>query len=362
MIERILPTILLALLFLTPAVAQKIEPPKLTPTPATESQAVLIKEGVALHDQGDYDGAIAKYEQVLRENPANDWDIYELAYAYEMKKDYRKSLETAYKGAQYKSDHLAEFYIRIGNNLDLLGESKKAVEVYKQAIKIKPDTPLLYYNLAVTYNRLNNAEEAKKNLKKELFINPNHPSSHLALAQLFHKTNYKIPALFAVMRFLVLEPKSQRATGTHQAFIEMLRGGASPGKNPGEISILLDLGGKKDEGDFGSIELVLGLSGAVSATENDKDKSDAEKLASQLSTLLALLGETEDKGDKSKFTFRYYIPYFNELKKRDYVEPFAYYISQSSNMSGVADWLQANGARVNEFLNWSKGYQWAKER
>jgi tetratricopeptide (TPR) repeat protein len=106
MIRRILPTILLALLFVTPVVAQKIDPPKLTPTPATESQAALIKKGVALHDRGDYDGAIAKYEQVLRENPSNDWALYELAFSYEMKKDYRKGLETAYKGAQYKSDLL----------------------------------------------------------------------------------------------------------------------------------------------------------------------------------------------------------------------------------------------------------------
>jgi tetratricopeptide (TPR) repeat protein len=361
MIKRILPTILLAFVFFAPVVAQKIDPPKLTPTPATESQAALIKEGVALHNRGDYDGAIAKYEQVLRENPANDLALYELAFAYEMKKDYRKSLETAYKGAQYKSDHLGEFYIRIGNNLDLLGESKKAVEVYKQAIKIKPGTPLLYYNLGVTYNRLNNVEEAKKNIKKELYISPSHASSHIGLAQLFHKTNYKVPALFAVMRFLVLEPKSQRANDAHQAFIEMLRGGASAGKNPGEISIFLDLGGKKDEGDFGSIELVLGLTGAVGATEKNKDKSDAEKLVDQLDTLLALISEQDAKGDKSKFTFRYYIPYFNELKKRDYVEPFAYHISQSSKMSGVADWLQANSGRVKEFLIWSEGYQWPKE-
>lgn len=361
MTKRILPTILLALLCFTPVVAQKIGPPKLTPIAATESQAVLIKEGVALHDRGDYDGAIAKYEQVLRENPANDWALYELAFAYEMKKDHRKSLDIAYKGAQYKSEHLAEFYIRIGNNLDMLGESKKAVEVYKQAIKLKPDTPLLYYNLAVTYNRLQNTDEAKKSLKKELFISPNHSSSHMALAQLFHKTNYKIPALFAVMRFLVLEPKSQRSSGTHQALMEMLRGGASAGKNPGEISIFLDLGGKKDEGDFGAIELVLSLSGAVGASEASKNKSEAEKLVGQLSTLLAVISENEDKGDKGKFTFRYYVPYFTELKKRDFVEPFAYYISQSSNMSGVSDWLLANGARVNEFLNWSKGYQWARE-
>lgn len=361
MSTRILPTILLALVFVAPVAAQKIDPPKLTPTPATDSQAALIREGVALHDRGDYDGAIAKYEQVLRENPANDLALYELSFTYEMKKDYRKSLETAYKGAQYKSDHLAEFYVRIGNSLDLLGEPKKAVDVYKQAIKIKPDTRLLYYNLAVTYSRLNNLDEAKKSLKKELYINPGHANSHMALAQIFHKTNYKIPALFAVMRFLVLEPKSQRANGAHQAFIEMLRGGASAGKNPGEINIFLDMGGKKDEGDFGSIELILGLSGAVGATEKNKDKSEAEKLVDQLSTLFALASEQEGKGDKSKFTFRYYIPYFSEMKRRDYVEPFAYHISQSSNISGVAEWLQANSGRVKEFLIWSEGYPWPKE-
>ena len=164
------------------------------------------------------------------------------------------------------------------------------------------------------------------------------------------------------MRFLVLEPKSPRSGGAHQAFLEMLRGGATPGKNPGEISIFLDLAGKKDEGDFGSIELILGLSGAVGATEKNQGKSEAEKLVDQLGTVLALVSEQDGKGDKSKFTFKYYIPYFNELKKRDYVEPFAYYISQSSNISGVSEWLQANSGRVQEFLIWSEGYQWPKER
>ena len=361
MTKTILPTILLALLSFTPVVAQKIDSPKLIPTKATESQALLIKEGIALHDRGDYDGAIAKYEQVLRENPTNDLALYELAYAYEMKKDHRKSLELAYKGAQYKSDNLAGFYMIIGNNLDMQGEPKKAVEVYKKAIKLQPDDGLVYYNLGVTYTKLNNTEEAKKTFKKAVFVNPNHASSHFALAHLFHKTNYKIPALFALMRFLVLEPQSRRSPGAHQAFLDMLRGGASPGKNPGEINIFLDLGGKKDEGDFGSIELLLGLTGAAGATENNKDKSEAQKLVDQLSTLMAVISENDGKGDRSKFTFRYYIPYFNELKKKDYVEPFAYYISESGNLSGVSEWLEANPGRVNEFLNWSKNYQWPKE-
>jgi tetratricopeptide (TPR) repeat protein len=359
--KTIVPTILLALISFTQVVAQQIDPPKLTPTPATDSQKQLIKEGVTLHDRGDYEGAIAKYEEVLRENPTNDLALYELAFAYQIKKEYRKSLEVAYKGAQYKSDNLTGFYLLIGNNLDFLGESKKAVEVFRKAIKLAPDDQLLYYNLGITYARLNNIEDAKKNLKKAAFMNPNHASSHFVLAQLFNNARHKTPALFAVMRFLVIEPRSQRSANAYKVFAELMLGGVSPGKTPNDINIFVDLGGNKDEGDFGSLEMLVGLTSAVGVTEKNKDKSEVQRLVDQLDTFLALVSESDAKGDKSKFTWRYYIPYFIELKKRNYVEPFAYYISQTSNMSNVPEWLQANESRVKEFVSWSRNYQWPKE-
>ena len=88
--------------------------------------------------------------------------LYELAFSYSMKKDHRKSLETAYKGAHYKSKHLAGFYLVIGNNLDLLGEPNKAVDVYKAGIKLEPNTSILYFNLAITYTNLKKPDEAKR--------------------------------------------------------------------------------------------------------------------------------------------------------------------------------------------------------
>jgi Tfp pilus assembly protein PilF len=361
MTKTIVPALLLVIFCLTSAVAQDINPPKLTPSSATDGQKRLINEGITLHDRGDFDGAIAKYEEVLKENPDNDWALYELAYSYQAKKDHRKSLEIAYKGAQYKSDKLGGFYVLIGNSLDDLGEGKKAVEVYNKGIKIQPDNHLLYYNLALAHARLNNFEDAKKNLKKATYLNPNHASSHVALAQLFNSTQYRTPALFAVMRFLVIEPNSRRSPAGYKLFRDILSGGATPGKKPNEINIFLNLGGKKDEGDFGAVEMTLGLSGAVGMTEEKKNKSEAERLVDQLNTFLAIVSELDPKGDKSKYTWRYYIPYFIELKQKNLVEPFAYYISQSTDLKGGSEWLAANQTRVNEFLNWSRSYQWAKE-
>lgn len=361
MLKRL--TALIALTFILSASvsAQKIEPPKLTPTPSTEQQDKLIKEGIALHDQNDFDGAIRKYEEALKENPNNVSALYEMAYSYMMKRDHRKSLEIAYKGAQYKSNSLVILYQLIGNNLDILGEPEKAIEAYKAGIKVKPDFALIYFNLAVTYMNLKKPEEAKKNLKKSVQLNPNHPSSHLGLGELFYSTNYKTPALFAVSRFLILEPRTERSDAAYKIFRAILQGGVSQGKNPNEINIFADMSGKKDEGDFGSIDLMLGLTKAAGMTEKDKGKSEMQLMIEQLESLFAIISETDPKGDRSKFVWKHYIPYFIELKKKNFVEPFAYYISQRSNLSGVQEWLTTNSNRVNEFLNWSKQYQWPKE-
>src|SRR5262249_24589514 len=153
----------------------------------------------------------------------------------------------------------------------------------------------------------------------------------------------------------VIEPKSARSPNAYKIFSEILHGGASPGKNPNEVNIMLNLGGSKEEGDFGFLELTLGLGSAMRTSEKNKDKSEAQLLVDQLNTLLGIVSEVDPKDDKGKFTWRYYIPYFAELKKKNYVEPFAYYISQGSDMKGVAEWLQANSAKVNEFLSWSQG-------
>jgi tetratricopeptide (TPR) repeat protein len=348
-------------LLMSAASAQQLDPPKLVPTPITEGQRQRVNEGIALHDRGDYDGAIAKYEEVLKENPASVLALYELAFSYSLKKDYRKSLETAYKGAQYQSDTLTGFYLLIGNNLDLLGESTKAVEVYKKGLKLNPNDYLLHYNLAVTYQTLNNLDEAKKTLKKAVAVNPNHPSSHVLLGTIFYKTKYKTPAFFALSRFLILEPNTRRTPGAFNLLQEILGGGVKPGKNPDEVNIFVDLAANKDEGDFGSVDMVMGLSRAANMTEKNKGKSEAELLVDQLRTLISIISEMDPKGDKSKFTWKYYVPYFIEMKKRNHVEAFGYYISQRSNLAGVKEWLQANDSRVNDFLVWSKSFQWPKD-
>lgn len=356
--KRIVATIATLLLFATAVQAQKLPEPKLEPTPSTPAQDQLIREGISLHDRGDFDGALSRYEQVLKENPNNVLALYETAFAYFEKKEYQKTLEYAYKLAQFKSDLLPRVYVQIGNAQDELGDPKKAIETYKAGLKLVPSTSLIHYNLAITYNKLGEYEEARKAVKKSAGFNPQHPSSQLLLASLFDRGAYKTPALLAACRFLVLEPNSQRSAGALNLVAKSMQAGVAPGKDANTINIFVDTSTKKDEGDFGAIDLVISLTKAAEKMDAKKDKTEMQLLVSSFETTFAVLGE--QKADASKFTWKYYVPYFVEMKKQGHVEAFVYYINQRRGSPEVNEWLLQHRQTLASFLAWSKAYPWPK--
>lgn len=360
MLKKAMRQPLVVLVLAISCAAQNIGDPKLTPAPQSDKHRQLLREGVGLHDGRDYDGAIAKYQEILKENQDDIEAIYELGFSYFMKRDYRKSLEIGYRGAQYKSSLLQRFYVLIGNNLDHLGQSDKAVKVYRQGIKRFPDEVQLHYNLAITLLAANKPDDAKKALKQAVYVGPEHPSSHAALCQIYQRGNYKIPALMAACRFLVLEPNTTRSEAALRLVKDLLESGAKRGSEPNQISVMIDASGKTDEGDFTATTAALSLLSATRFLEESKGKDPTRLLVNTLSTLLAIMSEGESDKKNSGFALQYYQPYFSEMAKRKLVEPFCYYIAQSAKSEEVSQWLAQNAGRVREFLAWSKSYRWPK--
>ena len=149
--------------------AQKVQKPTLTPKPPTTAQENLIKQGIALHDAKKYDEAIALYQKVLDENPDCVFAIYEMALSYYNKKDFVKTVEVAMQGLKYDSDQLPLFYGMVANVWDDKGNPEKAIELYKDGIKIlekleNSDHHLssMYYNLGVTYFRQKEGAKGKR--------------------------------------------------------------------------------------------------------------------------------------------------------------------------------------------------------
>jgi predicted Zn-dependent protease len=227
-----------------------------------------------------------------------------------------------------------------------------------QVDQLLPKMAMLHYNLAVTYRNMGQLDDARKAVKQAITINPNHPGSHAVLSGLWHEGRYRTPALLAACRFLVLEPRSERATGALRIVKEVMGAGVTTGANPNQINIFMDTSAKKDEGDFGAIDLALGLGKAASMTEKNKGKTEMQLLVGQFETFFAIMSEQSDRADPSKFTWKFYVPYFTEMKQKNYVEPLVYYITQTDGNEETLKWLAGNKARVGDFLTWSKLYTW----
>jgi tetratricopeptide (TPR) repeat protein len=250
----------------------------------------------------------------------------------------------------------------MGNALDELGRGSEAIETYRAAIKLNPRVALLHYNLAVSLRRAGKQPEAKAAVEKALQCDPARAGSHLVLGAIYQTMGYRVPAILAYSRFLVLEPESPRSAQVLPALHGLLTQGVGKGKQPNDITIFVSETpkGRKDEGDFMSAEMMMSIVLAADLIVKPPDAEKAPESAYQkLSSLYSSLGEALGNSKaKRGFAATYYAPYFAALKKAGHAEAFTAHAWKSASVDGASDWAGANQAKIEAFLGWSKAYQW----
>ncbi len=240
--------------------------PETTPPPRPDASVQagrLIDEGVALHDLKDYDGALAKYRQALELDPENTRALFETAYSLYEKKDLAAAAAYAERSG-LAPDPPRQLPVMLGNIYDDLGDSKKAIATYRRGIAKDPNLFLLYFNLGTTYERLGNRNIARAAFENSASLEPRHASSHLYLARVYKAQGYRVPAILALTRFLLLEGSGPRAEGAVLWLDEMFEQGVEL-KADGSTNITVDPDRPKDEGDFTGPDMMVSL---VQASKN----------------------------------------------------------------------------------------------
>lgn len=310
----------------------------------------LLQEGVALHDKGDYAGAIKKYDEILSRN-----DRFYLAYI-------EKSLSLFSSGKQDECVELCKqalnkfpdspqnknIYVNYGSALDVLGKADEAMAVYAEGMQRFPDYYLLPFNKGVTEYRLKKYDDAVTDLKRSVTLKPSHASSHQFLAYAIYPKN-KIAAAMALSAFLVLEPSGQRADNNLKALLGILKANVRK-KDEKNITISIPsatLDSKeKEEDDFRSTELIISLSSAT-----DLSSGDSLTAVKHLENKLELLAiaAPENKG----FFSNYYVTYLSGLKENHFLETAAYLIYYMAKDSDDRTWLAGNKDKVEALTKWT---------
>jgi hypothetical protein len=114
--------------------------------------------------------------------------------------------------------------------------------------------------------------------------------------------------------------------------------------------------GKPKENSFTSTDLILAMDAAMDFDKKNKKKTEVEQFIRKFETVCASLKET--KKDNYGFYWDYYVPYFTEMKDKNFLETFAYIAFASRDDPDTAKWLKAHKSETDKFFEWTKSFEW----
>ena len=107
---------------------------------ADDARTKAIQDATVLVDQGKLDEAIAALTKLSAAEPADALAAYELALAYAAKGDNANCRKTLEPLVEMKSAHHTNILGMLGNCLDQLGETDKAIASLRALLALVPDS------------------------------------------------------------------------------------------------------------------------------------------------------------------------------------------------------------------------------
>ncbi|MDG1933806.1 MAG: tetratricopeptide repeat protein [Flavobacteriales bacterium] len=132
----------------------------------------LLREGTKLYSDSSYSQAEIKYRKALEKDQDYFKSSFNLADAVYKQERYEEasSLFNALKDNASSKDDLAKVYHNLGNSLAKENKYEKAINAYKNSLRINPTDDETRYNLALTKKNKQKQEEQNKdqeNKKKQ---------------------------------------------------------------------------------------------------------------------------------------------------------------------------------------------------
>ncbi len=124
----------------------------------------LLREGTKLYSDSSYSQAEIKYRKALEKDQDYFKSSFNLADAVYKQERYEEasSLFNALKDNARSKEDLAKVYHNLGNSLAKENKYEKAINAYKNSLRINPTDDETRYNLALTKKNKQKQEEQNK--------------------------------------------------------------------------------------------------------------------------------------------------------------------------------------------------------
>jgi tetratricopeptide (TPR) repeat protein len=134
--------------------------------------------GIAYHYKGEYDRAIADYEQALRLEPGRADIYHDRGLAYHKKGEYDPAITNYGQAILLKPDLAQAYYLR-GNAYKAKGEYDRAIADLGQAIRLKPDYVVAYNDRGAAYAEKGQYDQAIADYDQALRLKPDYAVAYV---------------------------------------------------------------------------------------------------------------------------------------------------------------------------------------
>lgn len=311
-----------------------------------ESDAIYL-QGKTYYEQKDFPKAINSYESALKLSPNNDNIRYELTQVYMEIGDYTSAIQHYNKMIRTDGLRMLDAFFMKGQAQYLLGQRKKAIKTYRQAIDVFPNDPLLYYNLARYEHEEHEYDAAELHLTEAIYLDKNHPSSHLLMAYIAISKKERVKAMLSLYYFLLLEPNSERAATAFQILLRLQKENISQ-QHYADIELKNE---ENQQDDFQIADMLISFL-LVSQQEKLTSQSDSEAFVIRNEIFFKTLSELMN--DKNSFWWNTYVSFFRNMSELGYTEAYSYHISQTELNTEKIEWIKENANAVGKFYTWLK--------
>lgn len=166
-------------------------------------------EAIKLLDEGQMDASISLLKESEKLDPTNFLYPYEIAYAYNLKQDYKNAIKTLKKLKGYKGIGY-EVYQALGHNYAMNGDTERAHRTYTEGLKVFPNAGALHYEIGMIYQNQRDYEEAIVSYTKGIDVEPAYSNNYYQVSKLYLRSNNIVPGLIYGELFMNIDQSSRK--------------------------------------------------------------------------------------------------------------------------------------------------------
>jgi len=143
----------------------------------------LLEDGKRLVDAGDYNGAIAVYQQAARMEPRNARIHSGIGYLHAKQGNFQAAL--AYRRAIAINPNNSDFFYAVGYIKGNMGDTPGAKEAYRRAIQLNRNNVSAYVGLGITQSRLGDFRSANWAFEQAIKLDRNNAQTYEFMAAMY---------------------------------------------------------------------------------------------------------------------------------------------------------------------------------